>query len=135
VEAEVRSLSDQRAEAITEELVDRIHEAANIPECQCDVDISIQRTFAAYRTAASEPAVLIAQEALRSCGYEPVAISSAGASDANALIANGFQIVNLANGTEHNHEPTERVSSDALHGMLAVALALLDYAANTPAAR
>jgi tripeptide aminopeptidase len=36
--------------------------------------------------------------------------------------------VNLANGTERNHEPTERVSVAALEGMLDVCLALLDEA-------
>jgi tripeptide aminopeptidase len=41
----------------------------------------------------------------------------------------GFSCVNLANGTERNHEPTERVSVAALEGMLDVALALLDEAA------
>ena len=41
----------------------------------------------------------------------------------------GFPCVNLANGTERNHEPTERVSVAALEGMLDVALALLDEAA------
>ena len=41
----------------------------------------------------------------------------------------GFECVNLANGTEHNHEPTERVSVAALEGMLDVGLALLDEAA------
>jgi tripeptide aminopeptidase len=52
-----------------------------------------------------------------------------GGSDANALAAQGFECVNLANGTEHNHEPTERVSVAALEGMLDVCLALLDEAA------
>ncbi len=33
---------------------------------------------------------------------------------------------NLANGTEHNHEPRERVSVAALEGMLDVTFALLD---------
>ena len=32
----------------------------------------------------------------------------------------------LANGTEHNHETTERVSQAALEGMLDVTFALLD---------
>jgi tripeptide aminopeptidase len=135
LEAEVRSLSDQNAEKLTEELVDHIHEAANIPACQCDVDISIQRTFGSYRTSRSEPAVLVAEEALRRCGHEPVGVTSGGASDANALIAAGIQVVNLANGTENNHEPTERVSARALHDMLAVALALTDCAAAHPTAR
>jgi tripeptide aminopeptidase len=34
----------------------------------------------------------------------------------------------LANGTERNHEPTERVSVDALEGMLEVAIALFEQA-------
>ncbi len=37
--------------------------------------------------------------------------------------------MNLANGTERNHEPTERVSVVALESMLDVAFALLDEAA------
>ena len=41
----------------------------------------------------------------------------------------GLPCVNLANGTERNHEPTERVSVAALEGMLDVCLALLDEAA------
>jgi tripeptide aminopeptidase len=122
--AEVRSQRDERAEEILAELLDCVHEAANLPECECDVDVTVERTFRGYRTSASTPAVRAAESALRSCGYEPVRISSGGASDANALIAAGLCTVNLANGTERNHEPGERVSVQALEGMLAVALAL-----------
>ena len=38
-------------------------------------------------------------------------------------------MVNLANGTERNHQPDERVSVQALEGMLDVAFALLDACA------
>ena len=37
--------------------------------------------------------------------------------------------MNLANGTERNHQPDERVSIAALEGMLDVSLALLDQLA------
>jgi tripeptide aminopeptidase len=127
--AEVRSLREERAEAVVAELVDRLHEAANLPECDCDVDIGVQRTFPGYRQSASRPAVRAAELALRACGYEPIRISSGGASDANALIAQGFEVVNLANGTERNHEPGERVSVAALDAMLDVSLTLLEQAA------
>jgi tripeptide aminopeptidase len=90
------------------------------------MDVTVERTFAAYRTPAAAAPVRVAQAALRSCGYEPRAIASGGASDVNALIAKGFMAVNLANGTERNHEPGERVSVTALEGMFAVALRLLD---------
>jgi tripeptide aminopeptidase len=129
---EVRALEDERAEALVAEIVDGVHEAANLPDCDCDVDVSVQRSFSGYGLAADGEAVRVAQAALRGCGHEPVGITSGGGSDANALLAAGFQTVNLANGTKRNHEPGERVSVAALEQMLDVALALLDEAARSP---
>jgi tripeptide aminopeptidase len=127
--AEVRSQREERAEEVLAELLDCVHEAANLPECECDVDVTVERTFRGYRTSPSTPAVRAAESALRACGHEPVRIASGGASDANALIAAGFPVVNLANGTERNHEPGERVSAAALEAMLEVALTLPGAAA------
>lgn len=128
--AEVRAFDDARAESLTGELVDRVYEAANLPDCDCDVDVGVQRTFSGYHLTASSPAVRVAEAALRACGHEPTRIRSGGASDANELVAKRFHAVNLANGTERNHEPDERVSVLALEQMLDVALALLDETAN-----
>src|SRR5204863_5582733 len=91
------------------------------------------RLFAGYRQKPSAPVVAAAEAALRACGYEPQRIHTGGGSDANALEVGGIPCVNLANGTERNHEPTERVSIAALESMLDVALALLDEAAALPA--
>jgi tripeptide aminopeptidase len=132
--AEVRSLRDERAEEVVAALVARLHDAANQPECECDVDVSVQRTFASYRLTASRPALRAAERALLACGHDPVHIASGGASDANVLNARGLEIVNLANGTERNHEPGERVRERALEEMLAVALVLLDELAADSAA-
>jgi tripeptide aminopeptidase len=129
--AEVRSLSDEHAQVLVGEVVDRIHEAANTPECECDVDVSLQRTFSGYRLPSRTPAVHAAEGALRACGHEPIRVASGEASVANALLAQGLATVNLANGTERNHEPGERVSVAALEGMLDVAVALLDELAAT----
>ena len=96
---------------------------------ECDVDVVSERLFVGYRQKPSAPAVVAAEAALRACGYEPKRIVTGGGSDANVLEANGFSCVNLANGTERNHEPTERVAVAALEGMLDVAFALLDEAA------
>jgi tripeptide aminopeptidase len=76
--------------------------------------------------------VLAAEKALESRGYTPRRIVTGGGSDANALEAAGFHCTNLANGTERNHEPTERVSLAALEGMLDVVFALLETAAEQP---
>ncbi len=70
--------------------------------------------------------MLAAEAALRACGYAPRRILTGGGSDANAFEAGGFPCTNLANGTERNHEPAERVSQAALEGMLDVTYALLD---------
>jgi tripeptide aminopeptidase len=127
---EVRSLDRAAAETLVAELVDRIHEAANMPDCDNDVDVVSERTFTGYALAPSSTPVLVAEAALRSCGHEPVRIDSGGGSDANALIAHGFPTVNLANGTERNHEPGERVSAQALQESFDLALALLEQAAS-----
>jgi tripeptide aminopeptidase len=133
VVAEVRSLDEAQAESTVAEVVDRLHEAANLPECECDVDIAVQRTFSGFHLSPTKRALRIAEAALRGCGHEPVRIVSGGASDANALLVDGVEVINLANGTERNHEPGERVSVMALEQMLDVALALLDEAAASAA--
>jgi len=128
--AEARSLDPDRVEAVVARLIDALHDGASAAEC--DVDVTSERLFAGYRQKPSSPAVATAEAALRACGYEPTRIATGGGSDANALEAAGFSCVNLANGTERNHEPTERVSVAALESMLDVALALLDEAAALP---
>jgi len=127
--AETRSLDDGKVEAVVSEMVDRIYDAANDTTCDVDADVTVERLFQGYRHDPDAPSVLAAEQALRACGYEPKRIVTGGGSDANALEAKGFACTNLANGTERNHETTERVSVAALEGMLDVAFALLDAAA------
>ena len=125
--AETRSLDPSRVEDVVSGIVDAIHDGA--AHAECDVDVVSERLFVGYRQKPSAPAIVAAEAALRACGYEPKRIVTGGGSDANVLEAGGFTCVNLANGTERNHEPTERVAVAALEGMLDVAFALLDEAA------
>ncbi|MGI8413311.1 MAG: M20/M25/M40 family metallo-hydrolase [Solirubrobacteraceae bacterium] len=123
IEAEARSLDEARVEALVTELVDHLQDAADAAEC--DLDVSTQRMFRGYRTRGRAPEIVHAERALRACGYEPKHIVTGGGSDANALQAAGFPCTNLADGTQRNHEPGERISTDALEGMLEVAIALV----------
>jgi len=123
---ETRSLDPAKADDSIAEIIAHIHDAANTPACFCDVDITTQRLFDGYRHPANAPAVLAAEEALRACGHTPTRRTTGGGSDANAFEARGLHCTNLANGTERNHEPDERVSVAALEGMLDVTFALLD---------
>ncbi|HZO36506.1 MAG TPA: M20/M25/M40 family metallo-hydrolase [Solirubrobacteraceae bacterium] len=132
--AEARSLDAAKAESLVAEIVDRIHDAANLPECSCDVDVVVEKQFDGYEHRQRATGVVVAEAALRACGYEPTRIVSGGASDANALLGNGFPCTNLANGTERNHQTDERVSVAALESMLDVTYALLDASAEPPGA-
>jgi tripeptide aminopeptidase len=127
VELEARSLDDTRAGEVVSEMVDACGEAAS--DGHCDVETSLERMFQGYRLTRTAPQVETAAAALAACGIEPVYISTGGGSDANALIAAGLPMVNVANGTERNHQPDESVTEDALETMLDVTLAIVAEAA------
>ena len=126
VTAEVRSLDDARAAAVTTELIDHLQDAADAGEC--DLDLNVERMFQGYRLRRDAPQVSIAQRALRAVGYEPEEILSGGASDVNSLMVDGLPSVCLADGVQANHTSSERVTAQALQDMLDVALAIVDEA-------
>ena len=109
-------------------MVDRCYDAGNEP----DVRVRRRRrrwSGCSRATAIGPGAPQVAAAARRPCApaaTRPREIVTGGGSDANALEAAGFPCTNLANGTERNHEPTERVAVAALEGMLDVTFALLD---------
>jgi hypothetical protein len=43
VEAVFRELGEHQLEAVAAAMIDRAHELANRPECECDVDVSVER--------------------------------------------------------------------------------------------
>jgi tripeptide aminopeptidase len=127
VELEARSLDEARAAEVIGAMVDAVTEAASGSEC--DVETQVERLFRGFRLARTAPALEVASAALTACGFEPAYISTGGGSDANALVAGGLPVVNLANGTERNHQPDESVTVEALEQMLDVTLALVASAA------
>jgi tripeptide aminopeptidase len=126
VELETRSLDDTRAGEVVSEMVDALGAAAS--DSECDVETSVERLFQGYRLPRTTPAVEVAAAALRDCDVEPVYINTGGGSDANVFIQGGLHVVNLANGTEGNHQPDESVTVEALEKMLDVTLALVSQA-------
>jgi tripeptide aminopeptidase len=126
VVGEARSFDAATAERLASELAGCLADAANDPECECDLDVELERQFEGYRVRTSSPELELAFAALRDCGIEPVATDSGGGSDANALRARGLAVLNLANGTERNHQPDESVSAASLERILDVAFAIVD---------
>jgi tripeptide aminopeptidase len=115
---EARSIDGERAAAVVGEMVDACTWAAG--EHDCNVDAQVSEMFRGYRVEPKSPAVAAASEALHRRGHEPSLVATGGGSDANALVASGYEAVLLANGTEANHTPEELVSAAAITEMLGV---------------
>ena len=131
LELEARSLDDAEAGRVVSEMVDACTEAAS--DTGCDVETTVEQLFRAYRLPRTAPQVRAAAAALESLAIEPAYVPTGGGSDANALISAGLPMLNLANGTERNHQPNESVTVEALETMLDVALALVDRCAEVEA--
>jgi tripeptide aminopeptidase len=129
VTAEVRSLEDERAAAVTTELIDHLQDAADAGDC--DLDLTVERMFQGYRLAAGSRQLAIAERALTACGHNPERILSGGASDVNSFMVDGLQSICLADGVQANHTSSERVSAEAMEQMLDVALTIVKETAST----
>ena len=127
VELEARSLDDETAGRVIGEMADACAEAA--ADLECDVETLVEQLFRGYRLPRTALPVAAAAAALDSVGIEPEYVTTGGGSDANALIAAGLPVLNVANGTERNHQPDESVTADALGKMLDVTLAIVEKSA------
>jgi tripeptide aminopeptidase len=132
ITAEARSLRADRAAAVAGELTEACAWGAS--EHGCDVDVRVEELFRGYEIAGGSRSLELAEAGLRRAGFEPERTATGGGSDANALIAAGFDCVLLANGTEANHTPDESVSARNLDVMLEVCEGIVAAAsAETPA--
>ena len=129
---EARSIDGERAAAAIGEMVDACTWGAS--QQGCDVDAQISEMFRGYRLDPNSEAVRIASAALRATGHTPELVATGGGSDANALVASGYDAVLLANGTEGNHTPNELVTEDAIVEMLRVCEAAIGLAGDAEAA-
>jgi tripeptide aminopeptidase len=124
---ETRSLDHDRASDALNAMVDVLTESAS--DGDCDLELTVEEVCRAYRLPWTAPVVEIAARALTDLGVEPLPIKTGGGSDASILHARGIPCLNVANGTQANHEPEERVTVDALETALDLALGLVTHAA------
>jgi tripeptide aminopeptidase len=125
VAGEARSLDAGRAEAIASDMVACLSDAANDPECECDLDVKVERLFDGYRLGTTSRELRVARAALGDLGHTGGPVVSGGGADTNALRARGFAAVNLTCGMERVHEPEERIAVTALEELLELGLALV----------
>lgn len=120
---EARSLDSSRASAVTTQMIDRLTQGA--ADADCDLELTVEELFRSYRLSRTSAPVVAASEALSDLGIEPEYRSTGGGSDANVFIAAGLPVLNVANGTERNHEPDERVSIEALETVLDLTIGIV----------
>jgi tripeptide aminopeptidase len=121
--AEARSLDADRAAEVAGAMTEACAWGAS--EHGCDVDVRVEELFRGYEIRSGSRALELAEAGLRRAGFEPRRTSTGGGSDANALIAAGFDCVLLANGTEANHTAEESVAARNLDAMLEVCEGIL----------
>ena len=128
IEGEARGVDADRAAGTVGAMVDACTWGAS--EHGCDVDTQVEVLFRGYRTQPGALPVQVASAALERCGHQVIRVATGGGSDANALVASGFDCVLLANGTQSNHTPEENVAAARLDQMLEVCEAILAEAAH-----
>jgi tripeptide aminopeptidase len=127
VQLEARSLDHDRASALITGMVDAITEAAS--DAECDVETHVEEMNRGYRMSRNTAPVVATAAALEALGIEPSYVTTGGCSDANIFVAAGLPTVNVANGTERNHQPDESVTVEALETMLDVTLGIVAQSA------
>jgi tripeptide aminopeptidase len=127
VELEARSLDETKAGEQVGRMVDACSDAAT--DAECDVETAVERLFRGFRLSRSSRPVEAATRALERLGIEPRYISTGGGSDANAFIAAGLPVLNVANGTERNHQPDESVTVEAVERVLELTVGIVEAAA------
>jgi tripeptide aminopeptidase len=128
IEAEARSLDSARAAEEIAAMTDACTWAAG--ERDCDLALDVFEMFRGYRVPRDAESVAVARAALERSGHEPREVATGGGSDANALMAAGFEALLLANGTEANHTPAESVAAQRIVEMLEISEAIVEVAAS-----
>ena len=128
--AEARSRDERKLRDLVREMVDSMTYAAALAECE--VELSLEDEYDAYRFRADERVYRIAADALRRSGFEPRGIGAGGAADANVFNSGGRPCATLANGMARIHSADEHIAVADLEAMVEVTLALVEEASRTP---
>jgi tripeptide aminopeptidase len=126
VVAEARSQDERKLAELVQEMLDSFAFAASVAECE--VETALEEKYRGYRFSAEEPAVRLAEQALRRAGFEPELVVGGGGADANVFNLRGRPCVNLANGMARIHSSDEHIAVEDLERMVDVTLALIDAA-------
>lgn len=112
LQAEARSLSEEKLQKQTEHLISCLQEACD--EMGAQLEVEVTREYPAFTIKEEELVVQIAEKAAKSLGLEVNITSSGGASDTNYFCHNGIKAVNLGIGMSCAHTKEEFIKIEDL---------------------
>ena len=112
IEAEARSLSEEKLDAQTKHMIEIFKKTAK--EFGAKIDIEVNRAYAPFTVESNDEIVELAKRAFSNMNVEGHVASTGGGSDTNILNKNGIKAVNLGIGMKNAHTLEEYIAIEDL---------------------
>jgi len=112
IEAEARSLSEEKLDAQTNHMIEIFKKSAK--EFGAKIDIEVNRAYAPFTVESNDEIVELAKKAFSNMNIEGYTASTGGGSDTNILNKNGIKAVNLGIGMKNAHTLEEYIAIEDL---------------------
>lgn len=107
IQAECRSLNDEKARQQAQEMQRAFEEAASAVGAKANINVNLE--YSAFQLSENEPVVNIARQAIAAVGLEPKAKVETGGTDALVLCGKGIISVVLGDGGMAEHTLEENI--------------------------
>ncbi|MBU5308445.1 M20/M25/M40 family metallo-hydrolase [Clostridioides mangenotii] len=113
IDAEARSLSEEKLDVQTKHMVDTFKKAAE--DYNAEVEINVDRVYPPLNVDVDSDIVKLAKKAFANMGIEAYTGASGGGSDTNILNRNGILAINLGVGMKNAHTLNEYIAIKDLY--------------------
>ena len=120
---EVRSLSNEKRRAISEEIINSAKAAANEFGARCEAKLT--ELYDPYIISEADPALIRCCDAAESIGLDWSTKPTSGGSDTNNLRRLGMDAITLSIGYENAHSVNERIAKSEMKALQCLIEALL----------
>ncbi len=112
IEGEARSLSDEKLEKVTKDMISAMEEACR--ENNTELETVCINEYKAYNLSENSPFIQEIKHAVEKVGSQPKIASTGGGSDTNIHNANGLNAVNMSTGMMNPHTSDEFIKIEDL---------------------
>jgi tripeptide aminopeptidase len=110
IEAEARSLSEEKLKKQTDHMIETFESTAD--KYGAKVKVNVEHLYTAYKLDENEELIKDVEKIMKKLNINVEKISSGGGSDANILNEKGLKAVNLGFGGNHAHTLKENLKID-----------------------